>query len=260
MQTMLRLGAAVARHDPRLRRLALRAGDHMVMACALGGPVPLFGPTAADERSLPVVVLVRGGPQVDRYVLYECDDLQATDRSAFRPLDTPALPLYGGGIRVFRTDNYRRDRAYFVRAYAGDRRHDSEIMPAPIGSQPTRHAVGELMIAGAGAPGSGPTLDWSAIDAPGWVSFLILRRGSEAPADPEGLIVAVYAWGRRWRYPDLAATPFHYLPLDSPGAALPAKLPSDAEALYFAVQRDGWISAFARRAPIEAGAKEPDRV
>lgn len=233
---MLRLGAAVARRNPRLRRLTLRAGDRMVMACALGGPVPLFG-----DAELPVTVLVRGGPRVDRYVLYESDDPGAVDRHRFRPLDCPSTPLYGAGIRVFRTDNHDRDRAYFVRAYRGARWRDSEIMAAPIRSQPTHHVAGGLI-----ARGPAPTFDWSAIDARRWVSFLIVRQAREEGGHPGGLLAAVYAWGSHWRYPDLAAAPFHYAPSPAADGAPPLPLPAGAEALYFAVRRDGWISAFDR--------------
>lgn len=281
MQTMLRLGASVARRDARLRRVALRAGDRMVMACALGGAVPLFEREGPDSpvlpvTVLPVTVLVRGGPQVDRYVLYEAADAAETDRAAFQPLNLPAAPLYGGGIHVFRTDNRAQDRAYFVRAYAGTRRHDSDIMAAPIGSQPTRYVPGGLVVLGAEGPGrtgigeTAPAFDWGAIGGPHWVSFLVLRRGGMQRDSAQGLLAAVYVWGQEWRYPDLAATPFHYTATVGVGAAgdgaagsgtgaapatvspatvspvLPGTLPAGAEALYFAVQRDGWISAFAR--------------
>jgi hypothetical protein len=207
MQAMLRAGGAVARHHPWLRRMALRAGDRMIMACALGGPVPLFERDATGAGDLPVTVLVRSGPQTDRYVLYESDDPAATDRASFRALELIAEPLYGGGIQVFRTDNREHDRAYFVRAFAGNRSHDSDIMAAPVHS-----GSGE-----SGASSRTPTLDWGAIGEPHWVSFLVLRRR-------DGQLDV----GQRQR------------------GAPPPTLPRDSEALYFAVQRDGWNSAFAR--------------
>ena len=244
MQTTLRLGGAVARHNPWLRRMALRAGDRMVMACALGGDVPLFE-AESGEADLPVTVLVRGGPQVERYALYESDRPGDTDRASFHAIDVPAAPLYGGGIHVFRTDNRRHDRAYFVRAYAGDRSHDSDIMAAPIRSRPTRHVPGGLTIAGEPTDPA-PAFDWAGIADPHWVSFLVLRRGAQVRDSGDGLLVAVYAWGDSWRYPNLAAAPFHYTSAAPPPEALPA----GAEALYFAVRRDGWISAFAAQETI----------
>ena len=236
MQTGLRAGSAVARHDPRLRRMALRIGDRMVMACALGGPIPLF-----DAPDLPVLVLVRGGPQVTRYVLYEAAAADASRRRDFIPTDLRAHPLYGGGIHAFQTDNRSHDRAYFVRAHLPNgRSRDSDLIAAPVSSQPTRFARAGLQRDAAG-------FDWRNINAERWVSFLIVRRFGveDQAASPAGLLAAVYVFGQGWRYPDLAAAPFHYR---GTGAPTPS-LPPDAEALYFAVRRDSWVSAFDRLAP-----------
>jgi len=206
------------------------------MACALGGPVPLFG-----ASHLPVTVLVRGGAQVVRYGLFQAGP-HAHRKPDFAATSLQAQPLYGGGIHVFRTNNHTADQTYFVRAHLADgRARDSDLISAPIASQPTRYAAGGLQFDAAAS-----AFEWTRIVAQRWVSFVIVRA---QVADSAGLLAAVYVFGDAWSYPNLASAPFHYRGLCSDTASPPDRLPETAEALYFAVRRDGWVTAFDRLAP-----------
>ena len=214
------------------------------MACALGGPVPLFG-----APNLPVTVLVRGGPQVVRYELYQAGP-HTHGKPDFAAISLQAQPLYGGGIHVFRTNNRTADQTYFVRVHLADgRARDSDLISAPIASQPTRYAVDGLHFAAAAS-----AFEWERIVAQRWVSFLIVR---EQVADSAGLLAAVYVFGDAWSYPNLAAAPFHYRGPCSDTASPPARLPDTAEALYFAVRRDGWVTAFDRLTPARYSPASP---
>ena len=127
-------------------------------------------------------------------------------------------------------------------------------MAAPIVSAPTRRRAGALR-SDAGNP---PTLRWARPDERGhWVSFLVVREGAgregEAESDATGLLTAVDSWERRWRYPEVQRTPFHYA-----AGRPPATLPAEAEAIYFGIRRDGWVWGFDRvrlgeRARLEDG-------
>ena len=212
-----------------LRRLQLRYVENKVLACAFGGEVEFLG-----GRDHPVTLLARSGRDVERYALYECEPASSrrwARGTAFRRVDgVEVTPIAGMGLHKFVTTNRSDDRRYFVRATAGARVYDSNVVRAKIGSQPTVRQA-EILAANRVNP---PSFSWPPVGGRGAVSLLLV-----SDVEQDELVSGVYSHGRYWTFPNVARVPFYY----HRPAPQPAIEPGRSyAATYVAVDRDGWIA------------------
>jgi hypothetical protein len=227
-ENFIRLGAFLSYQSSFFLRWKLRFGRENILACAYGGTVDLLG-----KQEHPVTIMVRAGDRITNLELFECDPdagLDAFNRDHYTKADCVGMPVLGGGIHMFVTEETTGRKSYFVRGHRGGEVRDTTLVFTKIDEQPTVRREGALTA----DSGHTPTFTWpEPQDGNYWISFLMVHTAKSMK-----LITGIYSWANRWRFPFVNRVPYYY------HDALPVPALEAGEeygAVYFAIDREGWI-------------------
>lgn len=232
-RAFIRVAAAISYKSVLAHRAKMLFGSQFILACAYGGKVGIL-----QQGKEPTTILFRPAVKSNKFDLFGCVPGRkghCKDLGSFHKVKAKLVPILGGAIYAFVTDNFGKRTHYVVKGKRGDKTIESGVVLGKMNEAPSIRVDNSLSI----KQGQNSIFSWvKRQERPYWISFLLIGNG-------EKMITAIYSFLNKWRFPQVGVdVPYYY---HEPKPAPQLLNNKTYEAIYMAIDNQGWVTQVAKK-------------
>ena len=232
-RAFIRLTAAISYKFVLAHRAKMLFGSQFILACAYGGRVGIL-----QKGIEPTTILFRPAVKSSNFELWECipdEEKNCKHPRSFRKVKAKLTIMFGGSMYAFVTNNFDKRAHYLVKGKRGGEVIESGVVVGKMDEVPSTQDDRILSVKN----GATDIFTWNEKqEIPYWISFLLINNG-------ERMITAIYSFLNSWRFPEVNVDVPYYYHEPKPVPQLIAN--SKYEALYMAIDNQGWVTVVAKR-------------